>query len=260
VTKALFALLLLLICAPGCGAELSSGITAAELASQMKQAQRSNGFSARMNVAVIQANGRRLQPFKVAVIGQLLDDRQRLLVRGISPESVRNHYYAAERAADGNIRAIAYSEQPATDSTEISSQTRLFDSGMVLWDMLSPWWDWPKQTLGTAGQFIGHGCTTVVSHAPADSPIGKVSSCVERDEKLSLRTQLFDKQNKSSRTLNVERMMKMESGAMAAKKLSITETDNTRTEIEVYSGDENYFINTATFSRLDALLPVTKPR
>ena len=235
--------------------------SAASLAKLMREAQLSNGFSARMNVAVIKADGRRMLPFKIALIGQMTADRQRLLIRGIAPASVGKHYFAAETSTDGVIRAIAYTEQPSSMSVATPALTPLFDSGLVIWDMLSPWWDWPEQTLGEAEQIDGHACSVVTSLAPAgDLPVHEVVSCIDQDAKLSLRTQLFDKRHRLIRTITVEHMMRMASGAMAAKRLTITEADRSRTEIEVYSGDENYLIGAETFSRLDALLPVIKPR
>jgi len=250
-------LLLLLALTPAYAAAPS----AASLAVMMREAQLSNGFSARMNVAVIKKDGRRMLPFKIAVIGQMTTDKQRLLIRGIAPASVGGHYFAAESAADTEIRAIAYTEQPATVSVAIPAFTPLFDSGLVIWDMLSPWWDWPEQTLGKAEQVAGHTCTVVTSLAPAGNlPVHEVVSCIDQDVKLSLRTQFFDKNHKLIRTFTVEHMMRMASGAMVAKRLTITEADQSRTEIEAYSGDENYLIGAETFSRLDALLPVIKPR
>ncbi len=247
--------LLLLALTPAYAGEPS----AAELARLMRQAQLSNGFSARMNVAVIKANGRRMQPFKVAVIGQMQADRQRLLVRGISPATVRNHYFAAEKNTAGVIRAIAYAEQ--ADGVAMPAQTNLFDSGMIIWDMLSPWWDWPKQTLGELEQVAGHACTVVTSQTPTDDfQVAEVVSCIDQEARLSLRTRLFDKRHRLIRTFTVEHMMRTASGAMAAKGVTITETDHSRTEIEVYSGDENYLISPETFARLDALLPVQKQR
>lgn len=235
--------------------------SAASLAKLMREAQLSDGFSARMNVAVIKADGRRMLPFKIAVIGQMTADRQRLLIRGIAPAGVGKHYFAAERHADAEIRAIAYTEQPATESAAIPELMPLFDSGLVIWDMLSPWWAWPKQTLGAAEQVAGHECTIVTSLAPTgDFPVHEVISCIDQNAKLSLRTQLFDKRHKLIRTLTVEHMMRMASGAVAAKRMTIAEADQSRTEIEAYSGDENHLIDAETFSRLDALSPVIKPR
>jgi len=235
--------------------------SAASLAKLMREAQLSDGFSARMNVAVIKADGRRMQPFKVAVIGQMTADRKRLLIRGIAPASVGKHYFAAETSPDGEIRAIAYTEQPASESVAIPELTPLFDSGLVIWDMLSPWWDWPEQTLGEAEQVAGQQCTVVTSQAPAgDLAVHEVVSCIDQDAKLSLRTQFFDKRHRLIRTFTVEHMMHMSSGTMAAKRMTITEADRSRTEIEVYSGDENYLIGAETFTRFDALLPVIKPR
>lgn len=251
-------LFLVLASAPACAADAQKQ-TAQDLAAQMRQARLSEGFSARMNVAVIQKNGRRLMPFKVAVIGQMRADRQRLLVRGISPEMVKNRQFAAERNPDGGIRAIAHDGQAAGDS--ITPQTRLFDSGMVLWDMLAPWWNWPGQSLTGTEQIGGQSCMLIESLPPrGDAAISKVVSCVARDTGLALRTQIFDAKRKLIRTLTVAGTMRKASGAMAAKRLTITEADDSRTEIEVYSGDENYQIGAETFSMLDTLFANPEPK
>lgn len=245
--------------APAAPAPTAKELTAKELAEQMRQAQRSDGFMARMNVAVIEADGRRLMPFKVAVTGQNIADRQRLLVRGISPQTVRDRQFAAVRHAEGGIRAFSYGGQAA--DAEIPPQARLFDSGLVIWDMLSPWWHWPTQKLAGAEQVGGRACTLVESLAPKGDPaISRVVSCVLPGSGIALSTQIFDGRRKLARTLTVQSTMRRESGALAAKRLTIAEADRSRTEIEVYSGDENFQTGAETFSRLDALSADIKPR
>ncbi|HXU92597.1 MAG TPA: hypothetical protein VFP33_02975 [Gallionella sp.] len=239
--------LLATLASPAYGAEPS----ATALAETMRQARLSNGFEARMDVAAIKPNGRRAMPFKIAVIGQIGNEKQRLLIRGISPDAVRNRYFAAEKTADGRIRAIEYGEGSA-GVAETSPTERLFDSGLVVWDMFGPWWNWPKQELGGTERIAGRECTLVRSQTDAvNAPIREVVSCVDKDARLSLRTQLFDRRHAIIRTISVERTMRKESGAMAAKKLSVTDADKAVTEIEVYSGDEEYLIGADTFTKLD---------
>lgn len=226
-----------------------AGTDANELAAAMRQARLSGGFEARMSVFVTQANGRRTAPFKVAVIGQFSGDRQRLVIRGISPEQVRGRFAAAERTADGRIRAVSYGE--GSKIAGINPFARLFDSGMTIWDMFGAWWSWPDQKTGENKQAAGRACTLVRSGGAAASPVAEVESCVDREAKLSLRTQLFDRRHTLLRTLSVERTMRKESGALGAKKLLITEAGGTLTEIEVYGGDEQYLITDETFATLD---------
>ncbi len=254
MTKLAASLLILFaaLACPAYGAEPSAQAGATALAGTMRQARLSDGFEARMNVAAIKPNGRRAMPFKIAVIGQIGKERQRLLIRGISPDTVRNRYFAAEKTADGRIRAIEYGEQGSAGIAEASPLAGLFDSGLVIWDMFGPWWNWPKQELVGTEQIAGRECSIVRSQTDTvNSPIRKVVSCVDKDARLSLRTQLFDRQHALIRTISVERTMRKESGAMAAKKLSVTEADKSVTEIEVYSGDEEYLIGADTFNKLD---------
>jgi len=75
---------------------------------------------------------------------------------------------------------------------------------------------------------------------------------VDVDGKLSLRTELFDRHHNLIRCILVKQTMRKESGALAAKKLTITAADRTVTEVEVYSGDENYLVTADTFAKLDA--------
>jgi hypothetical protein len=236
----------------GHSAEIPATASSAALAESMRQARYSDGFEARMSLATVQPDGRRFPLFKVAVIGQFSAERGRLLIRGISPDRVRNRFFAAERRADGGIRPITYGEQISSGIAEIDPFTKLFDSELVMWDMFGPWWSWPKQSLGGTEQIAGHDCTIVRSQSDAAaSPIREVISCVDKNARLSLRTQLFDGKHTLIRTISVEQTMRKEFGVMAAKKMLITGADHSVTEVEVYSGDEHYAITADTFSSLD---------
>ncbi|HEX5363059.1 MAG TPA: hypothetical protein VFW59_02225 [Gallionella sp.] len=238
-------LLLAAFAQPGAAAD------AAALAEAMQQARYSDGFTVRMNIASIQPNGRRAMPFKLAVIGQIDAKRQRLLIKGISPDMVRNRFVVAERNADGRIRAIGYTEPSAADIGKVDPTAPLFDSGLVLWDMLAPWWEWPRQNMGETEQIAGRSCTLVRSQTDENfSPIREVISCVDEKARLSLRTQLFDRRHTLIRTISVKQTMRKDSGALAAKKLTIT--DHAVTEVEVYSGDEHYQVTADTFAQFDA--------
>lgn len=240
------ALLFALAAAPG----YCAGTDVADLAESMKQARYSNGFEARMSVFVTQPDGHRTAPFKVSVIGQVSADKQRLVIRGISPEQVRGRFIAAEKAADGRIRAMAYGEQSGI--TEADPFTRVFGSGMTIWDMFGAWWNWPDQELAGSDRAGGRECALVRSRSGAAIPVREVVSCVDRDARLSMRTQLFDRRHSLLRTLSVERTMRKESGALGAKKLLITDSNGTRTEIEVYGGDEQYVVTDDAFAALDS--------
>lgn len=225
---------------------------AGALVETMRQARLSEGFEARMEVETVAANGRRAMPFKLSVIGQIGKDRQRLRIRGISPDKVRGRYVAAERNADGRIRAIGYSEPVSGNIEKADPAARLFDSGLVLWDMFGAWWNWPQQSIEGSDRVDGRACTLVRSRTDdGASPVREVLSCVDSNAKLSLRTQLYDRRHALLRTIAVKQTIRKESGALVAKKLAITEADRTVTEIEVYSGDEHYLVNTDTYAPLD---------
>jgi len=226
--------------------------SAAAFTETIRQARYSDGFEARMNVSVFRPDGEHVSTFKFAVIGQVGKNRQRLLIRGIAPKQIRNRHIAAERDSDGPIRAISYENTAINVSAGLDPASRLFGSGMVLWDLFAPWWNWSRQ------EWIGNrlsgenGCTAIHSQTGGNALVREVVSCVDRDAKLSLNTQLFDREHKLLRTIAVERTMRKTSGKLAAKKLTITERDGTVTEVEVYSGDENYVITADTFAALDA--------
>lgn len=241
--------ILLLLCV---SAQATHAADAGALVETMKQARLSDGFEARMEVATVAANGRRAMPFKLSVVGQVGKDRQRLRIRGISPDKVRGRYVAAERNTDGRIRTIGYGEPVSGSIEEADPAARLFDSGLVLWDMFGAWWNWPQQSVEGTDRIDGRACTLVRSRTDdGASPVREVVSCVNVEAKLALRTQLYDRRHALLRTIAVKQTMRKESGALAAKKLTVTEADRTVTEVEVYSGDEHYLVDADTFAALD---------
>lgn len=239
---------LLLGASAGYAAE--AAVSANAVAESMKKARFSAGFEARLNVFVTKANGAHPAPLKLAVIGQISADRQRLLIRGISPEPVRKHFYGIERSSDGHIKGVD------SEQTGFDPYARMFDSGLVAWDMLSPWWAWPKQFLEGTEQIDGRDCLKLRSATGDEkSLIREVESCVDQQTKLSLKTRLYDSQHVLIRTTTVEKVMrKGDAGAMAAKKLMIRDASKMLTNIEVYAGDEQYEISAGTFAALDKLM------
>jgi hypothetical protein len=121
-----FLVLLALIASPALAAGTVETASMTALATSMKEAKRSNGFEARMNVSTTVAGASRV--LKISVVGQFLAGRERLLIRGISPPEIRNRYVAAERSADGQIRAIEYGENIADGHGEANPFARLFES------------------------------------------------------------------------------------------------------------------------------------
>jgi hypothetical protein len=253
--KCASALLLLVVMAPGggpCGAAPAAPAPLA-LATVMREARHSQGFALRMNITVVSADGRPLAPLKLAVIGQSGRERERLLIRGIAPAAVRNRVIAAERGADGEIRAVIDGTSGGGRPVPADPFMTLFDSGLVLWDLFGPWWGWPIQTLGDTQRLGGHDCIGIRSRTDAGTAvIREVESCIDRADRLALRTQLYDDRRTLIRTISVEESMHYEVGAVAARRLSIAGADQALTEIEVYSADPHYAIAADTFAVLDA--------
>ena len=228
-------------------------VSASAIAEMMKQAKYSEGFEARLNVLVTKTNGAHPAPFKLAVIGQFSANRQRLVIRGISPEAVRNHFYAAERDSTAKIKAMESLSQSANDYVELDPYAKMFNSGLAAWDMLGPWWSWPAQTLEGTERINGRECTKIRSIAEdKNSVVQEVESCVDQQAKLSLKTRMYDGAHVLLRTTVAAQFAhKGNSGAMIAKKLNITDASNMLTNIEVYAGDEQYEVSAETFAMLD---------
>lgn len=235
----------------GCLAEPVATRSAGDLADAMLNRLYSDGFEARMTISVTKSGGAHAGPIKVAVIGQLGTGRQRLLVKGISPDSVHDRFVAVERKPDGTTRAIQY-DGASENVSEVDPFANLFETGVVVWDLLSPWWQWPLQRIVGTDHRDGRNCTVVRSkHADAISPIVEVVSCVEPGTGLALRTQLFDARGTLVRTKELGQIVHTASGSVVAKTLSIKGRDGSVTEIDVYGGDEQYSIRADTFARLD---------
>ena len=192
-------------------------------------------------------------PAKLAVVGQFTADRERLLIRGISPKEIRDRYFAAERTADGRIKAIDHGDNSVVGRSKADPYARIFGSELVMWDLFAAWWDWPKQSLGESERIAGRECTLVRSQTDvAASPVREVVSCVDLDGRLSLRTQFFGNKHQLIRTIMVEKTIRKEFGLKAAKRLSITGEGGTTSEVEIYGGDEHYAVSADTFTVLDS--------
>lgn len=243
-------ILWLLLCSLG---HAQAGASSAqELAAMMRTAQYSEGFEARMSVSVIHPDGARDIPFKVAVVGQANAQQQRLLLRGIEPAALRGQHYAVERTKTGAIKAVA-AHAPQT-RTEFVVYEPLFNSGLVMWDMFSPWWDWPQQALLGTDTVNGQACIKLRSvNDNTHAPIRTVESCIAEQSKLSLRTRWFDARHTLLRSAVVQATLRKADGAgQLAKQISLRDASGRVTEISVYAGDEQYQISPETFNLLDA--------
>lgn len=231
------------------GAALSGN----EIARNMQATRLSNGFSARMNVAVIEANGKRQEPFKLSIIGQLNSEHRRLLLRGVSPAGIQHKRIVAE-IKNGKIVAATYAEAPETPIADFAEDQDIFDSGLRLWDMFAPWWDWREQKVIGTADIRGVSCIRVRSAENAVAAHARsVVSCIDTSRKISLRTEIWGPDNKLMRTIEVLSTQRRNSGTIVAKKVQLKNYSGRITESEVYSGDENYEVSDVMFSRLGAL-------
>jgi len=256
-TKAVCALSLLgMLAGAAGGAEPATAPSAAALAKSVRQVRFSDGFEVRLSLTVIDADGHRAAPIKLAVVGQFGVDKARLVVRGISPDAVRDRFVAAERDPSGRLRVLQYARPLADGVAEADPLARLFGSDLVVWDMLSPWWDWPQQSAAGTGAAAGRDCAVVRSQANLlAAQVREVVSCVDAALGLALKTELLDARRAPVRTMAVEQVLRNVSGVAFVKRMTITSADKSATEVEIYAGDENYAIAADTFAALDAHPP-----
>jgi hypothetical protein len=169
---------------------------------------------------------------------------------------VRDRFVAAERDASGRVRALQYVKPLADGVAEADPYARLFGSELVVWDMLSPWWDWPQQSAAGTGAGAGRDCSVVRSQASVPTAhVREVLSCVDTALGLALKTELLDARRAPVRATAVEQVLRNVSGVAFVKRMTITSADKSATEVEIYAGDENYAIAADTFAALDAHPP-----
>lgn len=218
--------------------------TAAEIAAGMRKVRLTPGFEARLQVEEVAPDGQRSGPTKVAIIGQFDAAHRRLLLRGIAPETIRGEIRIAESGAGGCTHAV-----DRNGTADVFAP--LFGTGLVAWDMLAPWWEWPRQSLAGTDEVAGRKCTLVRSRTRVrEAPIREVLSCVDADAGLALRTQFFDDHGALVRGITVVTTMRKESGLLAAKKVAIA-SGGKLTETEAYSGDEQYEVPPDAFAKLE---------
>jgi hypothetical protein len=231
----------LLLCLLGavpevCAQEISS---ARDIATMMKASRLSEGFQVRMRVTAADSDAP--HPLKLAVVGQFDGSRARLAMRVISPETMRNQFIVAQYRDGAQPSAMAHGEHGVADDLAIDPYMTLFGTQLVPADMFAIWWDWPQQTLGESMHIAGKDCTVVHSRSGTlPGPLREVDSCVDVNGKLSLRTQIFGAGHKILRTITVEKTMRKEDGALAARRLTVQAVDGTSSIVEVYDGDEHY--------------------
>ena len=247
----LIALLLCVPCQSLHAADATSNETVAtKIVQDVLQNLRSDGFQVRMQVAVTNADRRIHPPLKVTVIGERKAAQQRLLVRGISPQGIRNLTFAARAKPGLPLLALTSDTHGETDASDPFSY--LFDSGITLWDLMTPWWRWPEQQMIGNDDVDGHASVLIRSRIrSSSSSIAEVLSYVDQEEAFSWKTEIFDHNHRLLRTISVKRALRSEAGVLAAKKMVIDLPGKSSSDIQVYSGDEHYHITPETFALID---------
>lgn len=242
--------------------------SAAALVEAMASARASEGFELRMTLTPVPAApatpaAAPPETIKVAVIGRADAAGERVLVRGLAPERVRDAVVMAARVDARVTSRVTAGANAREGSTAVAPEARLFGTDLVTWDLLAPWWAWPDaQVTGTA-EVGGHACTEVRSRAPAGPAAGadgagtvaEVLSCVDARRGLAWRTRLYDRRHRLLRDIVVEREIRTQAGTSAAKVATITAADGRTTRVEVYAGDEHHRIEPGTFAALEGPAP-----
>lgn len=224
-----------------------------QLVQQMREAQRSTGFAVRLQISEQgnEQNGSpHSEPVKLAIIGQSTAAGRRLLLRGIAPAAVRDQQRLAEVSA-----APAGCTRASDARGKVDPLAPLFGTPLPAWDLLTPWWYWPRQTLVGKDQVAGKECTLIRSrNDAANSAVREVLSCVDGDAGLSWRTQWFDAQGGLLRSLTVVTTLRHENGLLSPRR-AVLSVGRRNFDIEAYSGDEHYRVVAATFAPLDGASP-----
>jgi len=221
----------------------------------MRAARDSDGFEMRIAMKMQSAAGE-AEPIRISLIGQSSQERARLIVRVLSPAAMRDRSIISERVGD-HVQSTAFTMEAAPASTSVDPTAGLFSTGLVAWDLLAPWWNWPEQVDEGPQTVDGHACTQVRSRPDreAASTVREVLSCVDARNGLAWRTALFDGHHRLLRSIEVTRSIRTQAGLSAVRSASVTDAQGNVTRIDVYSGDEHYQILPKTFSLPSGPIP-----
>ena len=247
---------LFLLCALSLGhCEAIASRSASELVNAMRDARDSDGFEIRIALRA-QSAGSAAELIRIALIGQSGEDRDRLLVRAITPVAIRDRSIVSERVGD-HVQSTAYASDAMPASTPADPMAGIFVTGLVVWDLMAPWWAWPEQLDEGAQTVGGHSCTQIRSRPDRRnaSPVREALSCVDARNGLSWKTMLFDGHHHLLRSIEVTRAIRTQAGHSAARSASITDAQGNVTLVDVYSGDEHYRIGPQTFDAPAAPAP-----
>ncbi len=248
MTRIALATGLFLLCALSLGhCEAIASRSASELVDAMRAARDSDGFEIRITLRM-QSAGSATEPTRLALIGQSGEEQGRLLVRAIAPAGIRDRSIVSERVGD-RVQSTAYAADATSAATPADPMAEIFGTGLVVWDLMAPWWNWPEQVDEGPQTVNGHSCNQVRSRPDRRdvSPVREALSCVDARIGLAWKTMLFDGHRHLLRSIEVTRSIRTQAGYSAAKSASITDAQGGVTLVDVYSGDEHYRIGPQTF-------------
>jgi hypothetical protein len=250
--RCLLAIWLLALAPVGRAAEPGPSAIGQAAAEAIRTARLSAGFETRMSITVIDAQGQKAPPVRLAVVGKFEPTVSRIVIRGISPGSARQRAVAAESDASGHVRAVAFGERLQDGVTAMDPQSALFDTDLTVWDLLAPWWNWPRQVEAGGQPRSEPPCATIRSQqAPGGENVREVASCIASGTALSMHTELFDQHHAVIRTVVVQKVVRTDSGLVAPRQLLITKPGGSSTLVDIYSGDEHHALGPGTFAALD---------
>ncbi|MBF0281074.1 MAG: outer membrane lipoprotein-sorting protein [Zetaproteobacteria bacterium] len=244
------------------GSAVSAEESAQNIIHRILQHRLSQGFEVRMNIEVFDAENQRQQPLKVALIGRYVEQQQQLLIRGITPAKYTHQIYAAEVGKNQPPRMFRRYGVENHSVEPFNIESPLFDSGLIAYDMLMPWWYWHDQQLIGNQMVNGHDCIVIQS---VEQPlligqeIHRVISYIDRKELFPWRIEIFNNEQQRLRTLEVQQVMRLESGALTAKALTVEQFNHQVSKIFIYSGDEHYLIQPESFSILESTPQEVQP-
>lgn len=242
-------LLLLIVCTNNVFSAVLSGD---DIAKNLRENQYSAGFQARFNVLHRTQKGVVSAPMQLILIGQVNAQQRRFLLRRVSSNTLNSTQILIEQTENTLPKILQLDATNATPST-LPAHVPLLESALQAIDLLSPWWSW-QQSLGASAIIQGKKCQILHSVNPSKQqnlPYQRAESCIDLQQNLALRIQIFNANNIEVRRFEVLKSWPKSSGnGYFAKKFRLTTPTREVTEFEIYSGDEEYQINDQTFAAL----------
>jgi hypothetical protein len=223
-----------------------------DIAKNLRENQYSEGFQARFNVLRRNQKGAIAAPMQLILIGQVNAQQRRFLLRSLSankPLSPRIFIEQTQTNPPKVLRLNAAEETPSL----IQPNEPLLELSLQASDLLSPWWSW-QHSLGSTLKINGKECQILHSVNPStvqNLAYHRAESCIDLQQNMALRIQIFNPENIEVRRIDVLQTLKKSNGrGYVAKKFTLTDQARKVTEFEIYSGDDEYQITAETFATL----------